>query len=70
MLADELLASHPSSAIAGDLANPQWKAGGRCNNWRRYIPDTLKARWAELSPEARAAAYIVADTAAGNEEWD
>jgi hypothetical protein len=54
----------------GSLDDPQWLKAGRVHDWRNYVPQVIRLRWVELSDEARAVAFVIADVAASREEWD
>ena len=43
---------------------------GRVHEWRNYVPREVRAIWHELSDDARGVAYLIAEEAAGREEWD
>ena len=42
----------------------------RCHDWRNYVDDEIIGLWGRLSLDARIIAFLVAERAAGNEEWD
>lgn len=43
---------------------------GKCHDWRNHITDEVAEMWEELPEIAKFVAYISADHAAGNEEWE
>lgn len=58
-----------------EIADPQWDAHARLRlkavqEWRAYIPDDIQKNWGKLSFESRVCAYLVANEAADNEDWD
>ena len=54
----------------GEILRSSWDGLGKCHDWRNYIPDAMRDRWLALSPDARVAAYIMAERIASYEEWD
>ena len=52
------------------LTTPHWEEAGRVHNWRSYVPDLLKDRWATLMLETRIAILVIAEAQAEAEDWD
>ncbi|AEH03666.1 RecX-like filament modulator [Pseudomonas phage PhiPA3] len=50
--------------------NPDWEAGGRIHNWRRYAGQDLRLVWNTFSLDQKQAIYKTLDEVAGNEHWD
>jgi hypothetical protein len=71
-LADELVKASTWGRVEpdGSLADPQWAKAGRVHDWRNYVPQVIRIRWTDLSDDARAVAFVIADEAAAREEWD
>ncbi len=42
----------------------------KCNDWRNHVPTGIIDVWKHLSGAERALVALVADHAAGNEDWD
>ena len=53
-----------------EYIRPDWKAGGKCHNWRNYISMRLVDMWETFSEEQRFAIYENAEHQAENEDWE
>ena len=42
----------------------------RAHDWRNHLHSGIEAIWEDLSEEARLVAFILAEEAADNEEWE
>lgn len=62
-------AVEPPFSLEG-ARNPDWSVTRKVHNWRRYVPDAIRAVWDALPIEARLCAFIQASEAASLELWD
>jgi hypothetical protein len=40
------------------------------HDWTKYIPESIRSRWDDLSDETKLIIYALIDEIASNEEWD
>jgi len=43
---------------------------GRVHRWQNHVPKELRELWSVLSDETKLAVYILAESGAGEEEWE
>lgn len=56
--------------LEDESLNPDWNAGGRVHNWRKYVSEEVQRLWNSFSHEQKSALYRQADEIASSEEWE
>jgi hypothetical protein len=52
------------------LNDPQWDKAGLVHDWRNHVQPHFAEDWHSMALETRLAIFLVADHAAGEEQWD
>jgi hypothetical protein len=65
-----LLGWRPGADIAGTLDAPEFAKATRVHDWRNHVPEAVQAVWGTLSRDVRLAVLVMAEHAAGQEDWD
>lgn len=60
----------PDYDLPVNWRDPKWREASRVHDWRNYIPDPVKVRWATLSEETRLIVSCMAQQRADREVWD
>ena len=51
-------------------ADPMWQQAGHSRDWRRHVPDDVRAKWPTLTEGERRAVIIPANEKAHAEDWE
>lgn len=56
------------------INNPDWTTlhdyAKHPHDWTKYIPESIRARWANLPDETKLIIYALIDEIASDEEWE
>lgn len=61
--------SRDMEEVAGDPRFDKADPSHGCQDWRNHVPDSVKECWSDLSLEAKVIAMVIAEEAAGQEDW-
>jgi hypothetical protein len=59
-----------TNAQVHTIDNPEFEKAGKVMDWRNHVPAELKEHWDELSGDAKAVAFSMAQSLAEMEEWE
>ena len=52
------------------IVHPRFAEATRVHDWRNYVPEIVQELWPDLSEDAKAIAYLMAEERASSEVWE